>query len=250
MKSPRFVAWRCKYLINYLIVYLEETWFYLPNTVRIHWSDGTKRFFCITTTIERKIFVVINHAGKSKDYVENSFLLCGKNLQTTTRTQVDWSERHQPWNQEWNDWFYVKRRYWNSESNSKKVSAIGKHLRKKYWKPVCYWFYVWKSWCSVLPLPPHHYILSRIEMVRNQTKYHVRHLNVYTSQPSKVVDLIQKVWKENISTENWVKFTNHVIKEEGKFRVMNHILDNEIEQSSFTELPKKGSSISNHTGNI
>ena len=87
-------------------------------------------------------------------------------------------------------------------------------------------------------------------MVRNQIKYHVRHLNVYASQPSKVVDLIQKVWKENISTENWVKFTNHVIKEEGKFRVMNLILDNEIEQSSFTELLKKGSSISNHTGNI
>ena len=41
----------------------------------------------------------------------------------------------------------------------------------------------------------------------------MRHLNVYRSQPSKVVELIQKVCKENISTENWANYTNRIVKE-------------------------------------
>ena len=48
-----------------------------------------------------------------------------------------------------------------------------------------------KGGYSVLRLPPNHCILNPIEMAWNQLKYHVRHFNVYTSNPSKVVDLIR-----------------------------------------------------------
>ena len=34
-------------------------------------------------------------------------------------------------------------------------------------------------------------------------KWHVRHLNDYTSKPAKVEDLTQKVRKGNIYPENW-----------------------------------------------
>ena len=48
-----------------------------------------------------------------------------------------------------------------------------------------------KGGYSVLRLPLYQCILNPIEMAWNQLKYHVRHLNVYTSNPSKVVDLIR-----------------------------------------------------------
>ena len=50
-----------------------------------------------------------------------------------------------------------------------------------------------KAGYSVLRLPLYHCILNPIEMAWNQLKYqyHVRHLNVYTSNPSKVVELIR-----------------------------------------------------------
>ena len=48
-----------------------------------------------------------------------------------------------------------------------------------------------KAGYSVLRLPLYHYILNPIEMAWNQLKYHVRNLNVYTSNPSKVVNLIR-----------------------------------------------------------
>ena len=59
-----------------------------------------------------------------------------------------------------------------------------------------------KTGYSILRLPPYHCILNPIELAWNQLKYYVRQLNVYTSKPSKVVDLIQEICKENISTEN------------------------------------------------
>ena len=61
-----------------------------------------------------------------------------------------------------------------------------------------------KALYSVLQLPPYHCILNPIELARNQLKYHVGHWNVYTSKPSNVVDLIQYICQENVSTENWV----------------------------------------------
>ena len=61
-----------------------------------------------------------------------------------------------------------------------------------------------KTSYSVLPLPPYQCILNPIEMAWNQWKYHVLHLNVYTNKPLKGMNLIRKVCKEHISTENWV----------------------------------------------
>ena len=85
MKSPRLAAWRYKYLIkvqkyhedSYLIVYLDETWFVLHDTVRMLWSDGTKSCSLSGPPLRGKR-IVICHAGKSESYLENSFLLCGK----------------------------------------------------------------------------------------------------------------------------------------------------------------------------
>ena len=34
----------------------------------------------------------------------------------------------------WNDCFYVKVRYWDSEYNSNKVGVVGENYLKKYWK--------------------------------------------------------------------------------------------------------------------
>ena len=60
-----------------------------------------------------------------------------------------------------------------------------------------------KSCYSALRLSPYHCILNLIELAWNQLKSHVGHLNVYISKLSKVVDLIQYICKENVSTENW-----------------------------------------------
>ena len=60
-----------------------------------------------------------------------------------------------------------------------------------------------KARYSILRLPPYHCILNPTELAWNQLKYHVGHLNVYTSRPLNVVDLIQYLCKENVSTENW-----------------------------------------------
>ena len=48
-----------------------------------------------------------------------------------------------------------------------------------------------KAGYTVLRLPLYHCILNPIEMSWSQLKYHVRHLNFYTSNPSKIVDLIR-----------------------------------------------------------
>ena len=60
-----------------------------------------------------------------------------------------------------------------------------------------------KARYSVLRLPPYHCILSPIKLAWIQLKYHVGHLNFYSSKLSKVVNLIQYIYKENVSTENW-----------------------------------------------
>ena len=81
----------------------------------------------------------------------------------------------------------------------KKILIIFKSIEKQYvidcmTEKACY---------SVLRLPPYRCILNLIELAWNQLKSHVGHLNVYTSKPSKVVDLIQYICKENVSTKNW-----------------------------------------------
>ena len=80
-----------------------------------------------------------------------------------------------------------------------KILIIFKNIEKQYVID----FMTEKARYSVLRLPPYHCILNLIELAWNQLKSHVGHLNVYTSKPSKVVDLIQYICKENVSTENW-----------------------------------------------
>ena len=85
MKSRRLVAWRYKYLINvhknheddYLIVYLDETWFVSHDTVRMLWSDSTKSCSLSGAPLRGKR-VVKCHTGKSKNFLEHSLLLCVK----------------------------------------------------------------------------------------------------------------------------------------------------------------------------
>ena len=60
---------------------------------------------------------------------------------------------------------------------------------------------------------------SMAEKAWNQLKYQFHHLNVYTSKPSKVLDL----------TDKYVKKIYPLIigiKEEENFLIMDHILDN------------------------
>ena len=80
-----------------------------------------------------------------------------------------------------------------------KILIILKNIEKQYVID----FMFEKAHYSVLRLPPYHCILNPIELAWNQLKYHVGHLNVYTSKPSNIVDLIQYICKENVSIENW-----------------------------------------------
>ena len=68
-----------------------------------------------------------------------------------------------------------------------KILMILKNIEKQYVID----YMAEKAGYSVLRLPSYHCILNPIEMAWNQLKYHVRHLNVYTSKSSKVVDLIR-----------------------------------------------------------
>ena len=54
--------------------------------------------------------------------------------------------------------------------------------------------------CSVLRLPLYHCILNPIKMVWSQLKHHAWRLNIYSSQPSKVVKLIPDVCDQKISS--------------------------------------------------
>ena len=68
-----------------------------------------------------------------------------------------------------------------------KILIIFENIEKQYVIDVL----VEKAGYSVLRLPLYHCILNPIEMAWNQLKHHVRHLNAYTSNPSKIVDLIR-----------------------------------------------------------
>ena len=98
-----------------------------------------------------------------------------------------------------------------------------KKFVKKYEKAASHWLYGSKNWLFCSTVVPYHCLLNSIEMVWDQLKYHVRHLNVYTSKPWKGVDLIRKVCKENISIENRVNDINHVIKEDKKMRLKTFV---------------------------
>ena len=65
---------------------------------------------------------------------------------------------------------------------------------------------------SVLCLPPYHFVFTPIEIVWNQLKHHARHLNIYTSQPAKVIDLLRNVCNQKITKGHWKNYVSHVIK--------------------------------------
>ena len=60
-------------------------------------------------------------------------------------------------------------------------------------------------------------------------KQHGPRQNIYTNEPSKVLDLIREVCCTKMSPKNCESFVSHVIKEEEKLRKTDHIVDNEIE---------------------
>ena len=68
-----------------------------------------------------------------------------------------------------------------------KILIILKNIEKQYVID----YMVEKARYSVLRLPPYYCTLNPIEMAWSQLKYHIRHLNVYTSKSSKVVNLIR-----------------------------------------------------------
>ena len=74
------------------------------------------------------------------------------------------------------------------------------------------------SGCSVLRLPPYHCMLDPTEMVWSQIKQHCQRQNIYTNEPSKVLDLMREVCSTKISPKIWESSVSHVIKEEEKFR--------------------------------
>ena len=67
-----------------------------------------------------------------------------------------------------------------------------------------------------------------IEMVWNQLKHHVWHLNIYTSQPAKVIDLLRNVCDQQITKGHWENYVGHVTKQKKEFWEMDHIIDNKI----------------------
>ena len=60
-------------------------------------------------------------------------------------------------------------------------------------------------------------------------KQHGPRQNIYTNEPSKVLDLIREVCYTKMSPKNCESFVSHVTKEEEKLRKTDHIVDNEIE---------------------
>ena len=85
-----------------------------------------------------------------------------------------------------------------TKSVLEKILIILKNIEKQYVID-----YLEKARYSVLRLPRYHCILNPIELTRNQLKCLVGHLNVCRSKPSNVVDLIQYIREENVSSENW-----------------------------------------------
>ena len=54
---------------------------------------------------------------------------------------------------------------------------------------------------SVLRLSPYHCVFNPTEMVWSQMKHYARHLNICTSQPAKIIELLRNVYAR-ISQKN------------------------------------------------
>ena len=80
-----------------------------------------------------------------------------------------------------------------------------------------------------LRLPPYHCVFNSVEMVWNQLNHHARHLNIYTSQPAKVIDILRNICDQKITKGCWENYVTRVIKQEKEFREMDHVIDNQHE---------------------
>ena len=110
-------------------------------------------------------------------------------------------------------WHFNTLYYW------KKITKNISRIKKKIY---VIGFIAAKAGCSVLKLPLYHCIMNPIKIVTCVTW-------MFIQVSHRKVDLIRKVFKESISTENWVNYTNLVIKAEARFCVIDRTLDNEIE---------------------
>ena len=63
----------------------------------------------------------------------------------------------------------------------------------------------------VVRLPPYHCVFNPIEMAWNQMKHNVRHHNIYSNQPEKVMQLIKDACQE-ITPQNWENYISDVEK--------------------------------------
>ena len=87
MESMKIVVWRYKHLIeitkyraqNYLIVYLEETWYDSHDTEEKIWIDSSKESN-LSVPVSKGKRVAICHAGLSEGFVDNALVLCGKDI--------------------------------------------------------------------------------------------------------------------------------------------------------------------------
>ena len=64
---------------NYLIVYLDQTWYNSHDTVKEIWTDSSKESN-LSTPISQVKRVVIYHAGSAGGFVDNALTLCGKDI--------------------------------------------------------------------------------------------------------------------------------------------------------------------------
>ena len=94
MESMKIVVWRYKHLIeitkyraqNYLIVYLEETWYDSHDTEEKIWIDSSKESN-LSVPVSKGKRVAICHAGLSEGFVDNALVLRGKDI---TKCYIDY----------------------------------------------------------------------------------------------------------------------------------------------------------------
>ena len=81
MESMKIAMWRYKYLLeiakyrvqNYLINYLDETWYDSNNTVKKIWTDSSKESN-LSAPVSKGKRVVICHVDSAEGFVANALL--------------------------------------------------------------------------------------------------------------------------------------------------------------------------------
>ena len=138
---------------------------------------------------------------------------------------VDLLKRHQQW--PWKKWcnsIYGHPSYWNTILTTNWTSIITKTWQANVQKKYAIDEMAASTW-HVLWLQPYHSVFNLIKMIWSNLKHHAWYLNIDTSQPTEVADLIWNVCDQKITKDNWGNFTGRVMEEKNKFREMDHILD-------------------------